>query len=286
MPTPGRLTDYDRIASDYDRRYEILEYAGVRDALLSFIADSHAILEVGCGTGHWLATLGARLKPSRREDEHSPAGRDDRTRAAAQERRARASAGHLIVGLEPSVEMIARARPSAPDARVVRGRAEALPWGEATFDRVYCVNALHHFSDRAQFFAEARRVLRPGGGLITIGKDPHTERDTWWVYDYFPETLEIDRQRFARVRVLRGEMTLAGFSWSESFEADRIEGLRSATDALATGIVHRAFTSQLSVLTDAEFDSGVARMRAANEVAGGELQLVTDFCLFATVGWV
>jgi len=40
------------------------------------------------------------------------------------------------------------------------------------------------------------------------------------------------------------------------------------------------------VLTDAEFDTGVARMRAANDVAGGELQLVTDFCLFATVGWV
>jgi ubiquinone/menaquinone biosynthesis C-methylase UbiE len=256
----GRVADYDRIAAGYDRRYEVLEYTGVRDAVVRFVGDSRVVLEVGCGTGHWLATLGARLTPSR--------------------------SGSLIAGVEPSSEMIARARPAAPAAQLVRGRAEALPWGDATFDRVYCVNALHHFSDRAQFFAEARRILKPGGGLLSIGKDPHTDRDAWWVYDYFPETLAIDRQRFARARTLRGEMTLAGFSWSESFEADRIEAVRPATDALATGIVHRAFTSQLSVLTDEEFEAGVARMRAANDAAGGDLQLVTDFYLFATVGWV
>jgi len=30
----------------------------------------------------------------------------------------------------------------------------------------------------------------------------------------------------------------------------------------------------------------VARIRAANDAAGGQLQLITDFYLFATVGWV
>ncbi|HJZ77111.1 MAG TPA: methyltransferase domain-containing protein [Vicinamibacterales bacterium] len=274
---PERVVDYDRFAAGYDRRYDILEYAGVRDALLNFVGDAHAILEVGCGTGHWLAMLDARLTPSRCEHGGSPHG--DNASATA-------SAERLIVGVEPSSEMIARARAAVPAARVVRGRAEALPWRDATFDRVCCINALHHFADREQFFAEARRILRPGGGLLTIGKDPHTERDAWWVYDFFPETLEIDRQRFARVRTLRGEMTLAGFSWSESFEVDRIERLQSATDALATGIVHRSFTSQLSVLTEGEFDAGVARIRAANDAASGELQLMADFCLFATVGWV
>ena len=253
----SRVADYDSIAGRYDRRYRIHAYAGVRAALVDFVGASGAVLEVGCGTGHWLAEVA---------------------------RSASLSGERALAGVEPSVEMIARAAANAPDADLVRARAEALPWRDGSFDRVYCVNALHHFSDRARFFAEARRILKPGGALLTIGKDPHAERDSWWVYDYFPETLSIDRDRFARVRTLRGEMTLAGFSWSESFQTDRIEAVQPATEALASGIVDRAYTSQLTVLSDEEFDAGLARMKAAN--AAGELQLVTDFYLFATIGRV
>ena len=259
MTAGNRVANYDSIAAGYDRRYQIHEYAGVRAALLDFVGESKAVVEVGCGTGHWL-------------DEVARSGT--------------LSGERTIAGVEPSAEMIARAGTAAPDALLVRARAEELPWRDASFDRVCCVNALHHFSDRARFFAEARRILKPGGALLTIGKDPHTERDSWWVYDYFPETLAIDRDRFARVRTLRGEMTLAGFSWSESFEADRIEAVQPATGAFASGIVDRAYTSQLTVLSDEEFDAGVARMKRANDAAGGELQLVTDFYLFATIGYV
>jgi ubiquinone/menaquinone biosynthesis C-methylase UbiE len=257
MSSSSRVADYDSIAGRYDRRYQIHEYAGVRATLMDFVGESTEVVEVGCGTGHWLQELA-----------RSAGGSGERT----------------IAGVEPSAEMIARARTAAPDALLVRARAEALPWRDASFDRVYCVNALHHFSDRARFFAEARRILKPGGALLTIGKDPHTERDSWWVYDYFPETLAIDRDRFARVRMLRGELTLAGFSWSESFEADRIEAVQPATEAFASGIVDRAYTSQLTVLSDEEFDAGVARMKSANDAAGGELQLVTDFYLFGIIG--
>jgi SAM-dependent methyltransferase len=182
--------------------------------------------------------------------------------------------------------MLARAHATKPSARLVRGRAEDLPWPDATFDRVFCVNALHHFADRARFFAEARRVLRPGGGLLTIGKDPHTEHDDWWVYQYFEETRAIDRERFARVRTLRGEMALAGFAWTESLEADHIEVVRPASEALAGGVVDPGFTSQLTVLSDEEFRRGAERLRAANDATGGDLQLVADFRLYATIGWL
>jgi SAM-dependent methyltransferase len=182
--------------------------------------------------------------------------------------------------------MLERARLAATSARLVRARAEDLPWRDGTFDRIFCVNALHHFSDRDRFFAEARRVLRPGGGLLTIGKDPHTERDEWWVYQYFEETRAIDRARYAAVRTLRGELTRAGFAWSESLEADHIEAVHRASDALAGGVVDYAFTSQLSVLSEEEFSRGVARLREADAAAGGELNLVADFRLYATIGWV
>ena len=182
--------------------------------------------------------------------------------------------------------MLERARLAAPTASLVQARAEDLPFPDASFDRLFCVNALHHFSDRQRFFAEARRVLKPGGGLLTIGKDPHTDKDEWWVYEYFEETRAIDRERCARVRTLRGELALAGFDWTESMEADHIEVIRPASEALASGVVDAGFTSQLSVLSDEEFHRGVTRLRAANEAAGGELQLIADFRLYATVGWV
>jgi len=185
-----------------------------------------------------------------------------------------------------SLNMLERARKAAPGALPVRATAEQIPFAARSFDRVFAINALHHFREPAAFVADCRRVLREKGSVMTIGLDPHTGLDQWWVYDYFPETLAIDRDRFARVRTLRGEMTLAGFSWSESFEVDRIEAVHPAGEALATGIVDRAYTSQLAVLSDEEFDAGVARMKAASEAAGGELPLVTDFYLFATVGRV
>ena len=257
----GRVTDYDSIADRFDARYGLYGYDGVREAVLTFLGDAPvAVLEVGCGTGHWLAAV-TRLKPPSR----------------------------VLAGVDPSAPMLARARIAAPAARLIQARAEDLPWRDEAFDRVFCVNALHHFTDRNRFFAEARRVLKPGGGLLTIGKDPHGERDAWWVYDYFEETRDIDRARFAQVKTLRGELARAGFAWAESFEADHIEAVHPAGPALADGadgVVARSFTSQLTVLSDQEFARGVARMREANAAAGGELQLVADFRLYATVGWV
>ncbi len=252
MTVDGRVTDYDRVASRYDTRYSLYEYAGTRDTVIGFAGDARSdVLEVGCGTGHWLQLL-------------------DRAKGSADRGR--------LVGLEPSSKMIARARHSL----LVRAVGERLPFPDASFDRVFCVNALHHLRDRFAFFSEARRILRPGGGVMTIGKDPYAERDSWWVYDYFPETRSIDRARFAPVRILRGELARAGFAWAESFEADHIDVVQPAGDAFARGVIDRSFTSQLSVLSDEEFNAGVARIRAG----GDDLQLVADFYLFATVGWV
>ncbi len=45
---------------------------------------------------------------------------------------------------------------------------EALPFHDATFDRIMLVHALDHCSDPSAMLREAWRVLAPGGRLITI----------------------------------------------------------------------------------------------------------------------
>jgi len=249
-----RATNYDAIADSYDRRYAFQRYEGIVETVLGFVGSGcAAVLEVGCGTGHWLQLLDGRV-----------------TRVA---------------GMDVSANMLTRAAATAPRAWLVRGRAEAAPWIDGAFDRIVCVNALHHFTSRELFFAEARRMLRQGGGLLTVGLDPHAGRDSWWVYDYFPETIAIDRARFAPVRIIRGELAKAGFSWAESAEAHHIESQRLLTEVFPQGI-DRAITSQLVVLSDDEFSRGAQRIAEASRTSGGDLPLVADLRFYATTGWV
>jgi ubiquinone/menaquinone biosynthesis C-methylase UbiE len=42
----------------------------------------------------------------------------------------------------------------------------ALPFPDGTFDLVVCQFGAMFFPNRAQAYAEARRVLRPGGAFI------------------------------------------------------------------------------------------------------------------------
>jgi SAM-dependent methyltransferase len=48
----------------------------------------------------------------------------------------------------------------------VEADACSLPLADASFERVLCVEAMFHFASRGAFFAEAARVLVPGGVLV------------------------------------------------------------------------------------------------------------------------
>jgi SAM-dependent methyltransferase len=58
-----------------------------------------------------------------------------------------------------------RARMLEAKAHAVVADAVSLPLREGQFDGVISIEAAFHFSSRARFFAEARRVLRAGGRL-------------------------------------------------------------------------------------------------------------------------
>lgn len=255
----SRVTDYDSISSEYDRRYRGQAYAGTEQALSEFVGNDGkvAVLEVGCGTGHWLKVLTGRTG--------------------------------FLAGLDLSANMLQRARAEAPATPLVRGRAETLPYRAQSFDRVFCINAFHHFADKPGFLAEARRVLRPGGGLISVGLDPHAGLDRWWVYDYFQETLELDRQRYPATEELRRVMSRLGFLRCETFVAEHVSAQLPVRTAIERGILAQSYTSQLTILSKQEYQAGLDRVtRATNaeQAKGTELVLVADIRLYATVGWV
>ena len=107
----------------------------VMECLRSGIPDApEEILEVGCGTGAFLADL-ARVYP-----------------------------GARARGVEPSSGARDAARRLGCD--VVEGVFDALPASDESIDLVVALDVLEHCESEAAALSEAYRVLRPGGHLL------------------------------------------------------------------------------------------------------------------------
>lgn len=91
---------------------------------------------------------------------------------------AMADRGSLVTGIDPAAEAIAAARAhSITHSHAIHydvGVGEALPYDDASFDAVVCVDVLEHVADLNRVLAEITRVLRPGGTFLfdTINRNP------------------------------------------------------------------------------------------------------------------
>lgn len=79
--------------------------------------------------------------------------------------------GARVTALEFSPLVAEAGSTSFPSLRWIGGFGHALPFRAGSFDHVFVNAALHHMRDIPATIAEALRVLRPGGTLITTG-DP------------------------------------------------------------------------------------------------------------------
>jgi len=141
LPRVGPKEGYAAWAPTYDERRNAmiaLEEPAVR-RLVAGVPAGRA-LDVGCGTGRHMARL--------------------------------AAAGHHVVGIDPSPEMLAVARERLPGAELRLGGFEGLPAGDGEADLVVCALALSHVSSLADPVAELARVLAPGGLLVISNPHP------------------------------------------------------------------------------------------------------------------
>ena len=68
-----------------------------------------------------------------------------------------------VTGLDFSSEMLAHAARNAPDAHLIEGDAQDLPFDDASFDVILSNCGIMHVPDQPRALSEARRVLRPNG---------------------------------------------------------------------------------------------------------------------------
>ena len=152
------------------------------------IKPGEMVLELGCGSGRTVRTLGAlRL-------------------------------GRCVIGIDHSATMLKQAaRLNAASLRahrvqLLRGRIDALPLRDNAIDKILAVHVVY-FAD-ANAIREARRVLCAGGRMVLVATDRvamqhwHLE-DSHRVYDARGLALLLDEGGFAAKEVAIAPITLA-----------------------------------------------------------------------------
>ena len=146
--------NFDRIAAEYDESlpaHVVEHYLAKRVAFVSAECprpEYPRVLDVGCGTG----VLAGRL----------------------------AAQGYEVTGLDPSQGMLDVLRADHPGVEAIRGSGDELPFGDASFDVVVTVAALHHIAEAGAVratLAEMARVTRPGGRIVVWDHNP---RNPYW----------------------------------------------------------------------------------------------------------
>jgi ubiquinone/menaquinone biosynthesis C-methylase UbiE len=139
LPAAGR----DFLLPLYDPLVKLLGADRARKRLFdqAGVQPQHRVLDIGCGTGTFAVAIKGWLPNAD------------------------------IVGLDPDPKALARGCRKADRAgvsiRFDEGFANALPYPDASFDRVFSSLMFHHLPPDAKLptLREVRRVLKPGGSL-------------------------------------------------------------------------------------------------------------------------
>jgi SAM-dependent methyltransferase len=109
------------------------EPLAVQFAELAGVRAGQRVLDVGCGPGALTAQLAQWL------------------------------GGGAVSAIDPSASFVMAIRDRFPEAGVVRGVAERLPFADRTFDAALAQLVVHFMTDAVCGLAEMARVTRPGG---------------------------------------------------------------------------------------------------------------------------
>lgn len=139
------IDQHSRQADEFVTRYEQMEADPFQDCFtysrrrltaslemaLPRVGNGLRVLDVGCGTGHQLAWLKAK--------------------------------GYEVVGVDGSKEMLERARATIPGVELQMAEVDRLPFADASFDFVLCIEVLRYLPSSEACVREMARVLKPGG---------------------------------------------------------------------------------------------------------------------------
>jgi SAM-dependent methyltransferase len=179
------------------------------------------VLEIGCGTGRFLAQLAEIAK---------------------------------AWGVDASPEMLEVARTRVGGAGLKLGSAEELPFKDGWFERA-TMWLVAHLVDRPRAFAEAARVLEPGGRFAVATFDP-SYFDGFWLNELFPSMDAADRERFPTAEELSAQLGGTGFA---EVRLTRLSQTGSLPRDEALERIRGKHISTFDLIAEDEYESGLAR---------------------------
>jgi SAM-dependent methyltransferase len=211
----------------------LVAYSGVQ-------ADSR-VLELGCGTGNYIRAISERT-------------------------------GCSGWGLDPSAAMLAQARIGVcRRLHWVYAEADYTSLADAQFHLTFCVDVVHHLTNRTGVFEEAHRVLQPGGAMCLATDSESIIRSREPLSIYWPQTVEAELARYPRVETLRAELREAGFV--------RLSQLEVESGGLLpdSGPFRAKVFSCLRALPEEVYQQGFARMEA--DLVKGPISFMSRYLL-------
>jgi len=132
-----------------------------------------------------------------------------------------AQRGASVTGIDPAAQAITAAQDHAAEQglriQYDVGVGEALPYDDATFDIVVCVDVLEHIQNLPKVCEEVARVLKPGGVFLfdTINRNPISKLATITMAENVLRLLPKgthDPDMFIKPDELRGALMDAGLT--------------------------------------------------------------------------
>jgi ubiquinone/menaquinone biosynthesis C-methylase UbiE len=168
-----------------------------------------------------------------------------------------------VVGVEPSGKMRDEAERGSAHPRVVYrdGSAASIPAADGEVDFAFLSMMIHHVPDLAACALELHRVVKPDG-LVFIRNTFSGRLDSVPLYRFFPSARAIDEGRLPRAEQVRDTFRAHGFALValEAIEQQIDPSLRAHYERMK-----RRALSTFELITDAEFQEGLERMREAVE---------------------
>jgi SAM-dependent methyltransferase len=182
---------YDKFYADI---YDYLVFNNLKDdyevgAIINSASPTSKskILDIGSGTGHHVASLGAK--------------------------------GLDVLGIDVSPSMVEKAKENFPDYKFeVKDATNSATFEPNTFTHILCMYfTIYYFKDKTQFFSNCYNWLMPGGYLIVhlVDRDKFDP-----ILPPGNPLLYVSPQRYAKERITSTKVKFTDFSYSADFKLD------------------------------------------------------------------